>query len=303
MLTQINYNDLWTINLGLPVHNIPCYFQYLQREVYFQDYLDLFCCPTNGNPTFERIDVNGHQTVFINGLHADPNGGYTLVDQGGQVRLIVDYEFPYDRTELCKGREIKYILIGEAAHSESTTYFYNTNHISNTLYFSQTVKALGIISKAGNKFLKKKQELLSLAKNGVLLIDLLPYNTNYSQVVSAGTWKSSLRQILCNNGIIQSFWDDFTNLYSVLNRLTPIARCLYNDWDLSLMAPCDLSLYLINLNPLVITPYGLHPINFKSLGPNNLRCIKGRDYLKITINSSNQGPSACLIKNSFGLLC
>ena len=144
---------------------------------------------------------------------------------------------------------------------------------------------------------------MSLAKNGVLLIDLLPYNTNYSQVVSAGTWKSSLRQILCNNGIIQSFWDDFTNLYSVLNRLTPIARYLYNDWDLSLMAPCDLSLYLINLNPLVITPYGLHPINFKSLGPNNLRCIKGRDYLKITINSSNQGPSACLIKNSFGLLC
>ena len=128
MLTQLEYNDLWRINLGLPLHNIPCYFQYLQREVYFQDYLDLFCCPTNGNPTFERIDVNGHQTVFINGLHADPNGVYTLVDQGGQVRLIVDYEFPYDRTELCKGREIKYILIGDADDSynfEDLPIFYN----------------------------------------------------------------------------------------------------------------------------------------------------------------------------------
>ena len=55
MLTQANYNDLWTNVLGLPLQDLPIYYIYLQREVYFQDYLDLFCCPNNERPSFERI--------------------------------------------------------------------------------------------------------------------------------------------------------------------------------------------------------------------------------------------------------
>jgi hypothetical protein len=302
MLTQIIYNDLWTINLGQPLLEIPCYYQYLQREVYFQDYLDLFCCPKNGKPTYERIVVQGRQTVSIQSLQADPHGVYTFNDSSGNLRLIVDYDFPYDNKELCKGRKIRYILIGEAAHAESTTYFYNVIHTKHTPYFSQPVNALGVVSKQVNKVLKKQEELFSLAQNGVLLIDLLPFNANYSQFVYLGGSKSSIRKALCNNGTINFFWDNSKNLYSILNRLNRIAGCLNNNWDLSLMAPSDLSVFLINLKPLNIVPNGLHPINFKSIGQNVLRCIKGRDYLKITINSSNQGPSACLIRNSFGLI-
>jgi hypothetical protein len=293
MLTQVNYNNLWTVNLGLPIQTIPCYYQYLQREVYFQDYLDLFCCPENGEPTNERLVIQGHQTVSVQGLQADPSGEFTVIDSKGDVRLIVEYDFPFDEKKICKGREIKYILIGEAAHSISPTYFYNISHIQHTHYFSQPLRAFGQVN--GNKTI----ELLSLADAGILLIDLLPYNINYSQVIPGNI---TLRRSLCDNGNIQTFWDNVLNPYSVSNRLTLLVNCLDNDWDLSLMAPCELSLCLLNLGPIVNAPNGLHTLNFRTLDANNaLRCIRGRDYLKITINSANQGPSASLIRRSFGL--
>ena len=111
MLTQANYNDLWTNVLGLPLQDLPIYYIYLQREVYFQDYLDLFCCPNNERPSFERIILDGRHTVAISDLQPDPNGEYTIIDAQGHVRLIVQYDFPFERNELCKGRNIKYILI------------------------------------------------------------------------------------------------------------------------------------------------------------------------------------------------
>ena len=45
MLTRRDYEDLWVnpapAGFGMPLHLIPNYYQYLQREVYFQDYLDI----------------------------------------------------------------------------------------------------------------------------------------------------------------------------------------------------------------------------------------------------------------------
>ena len=301
MLSQLNYNQLWTVNLGQSLQNIPCYYQYLQREVYFQDYLDLFGYPNDGNPTFERLIIEGKQTVFIQGLCEDPNSEFTMKDQNGEIRLIVNYDFPFDKAELCKGREIKYILIGEAAHSVSDTYFYNINHTKDTLYFSQPVKALGMASSEKNKIQKKTNELFSLAQNGVLLLDLLPYKANYSLIVNEGGERNSLRKVICNSGAINFFWDNPTSPYSAVNRLNEINDFLSNKWDLSFMAPCELSVFLINLNPLNISTNGLHQESFRSIAPNIKRCTKGRNYLKITINSSNQGPSASLIRNSFGL--
>jgi hypothetical protein len=205
MLNQFEYNDLWTINLGLPLHNIPCYYQYLQREVYFQDYLDLFCCPTNGNPTYERINVNDHQTVSIQGLQADPNNAYTLIDGKGVVRLIVDYDFPFDRKELCKGRRIQCILIGEAAPSASipdvnkkhddsaNSYFYNTRHILSTPYFTAPVKAFGIVG--GNK----TEKLLSLAREGFILLDLFPFSDTYNSETRKKINYTPFWDLLCSN--------------------------------------------------------------------------------------------------------
>ena len=220
MLTQINYNDLWTINLGLPLHNIPCYYQYLQREVYFQDYLDLFCCPTNGNPTYERIVVHGHQTVFIQNLQADPNNAYTVIDGKGVVRLIVDYDFPFDRKELCKGRSIKYILIGEAA-PPSGSYIYKDAKGS---YIFAPLSAVGL----NPTRMSRTERLLEFANNGFLLLDFFPFAINFAPP-----------GIVLNNVILGFF-------INLLNIKINALNCLNPDWDFCLVGPKRTSLAILN---------------------------------------------------------
>ena len=220
MLTQINYNDLWTINLGLPLHNIPCYYQYLQREVYFQDYLDLFCCPTNGNPTYERIVVHGHQTVSVQGLQADPNNAYTLIDGKGVVRLIVDYDFPFDRKELCKGRRIKYILIGEAA-PPSGSYIYKDAKGS---YITAPLSAVGL----NPTRMSRTERLLEFANNGFLLLDFFPFAINFAPP-----------GIVLNNVILGFF-------INLLNIKINALNCLNPDWDFCLVGPKRTSLAILN---------------------------------------------------------
>ncbi len=294
MLNLTDYYNLWKKNLGMPLHLIPCYYQYLQREVYFIDYRDLFCCPSNGNPTFDRIKIKNKFCVYIPNLIADPNGTHTIIDKSGKVYLVVDYDYPFNRNELLKTRKIKYILIGEGAHPSSNTYFYNVLHSKYTPYFGQPIRALGVVS--GNKI----DELLSLANSGVMFLDLLPFSYNYSETMSQ---KTSLRTAFCTKCLISLFWNDSKNNYSIYNRLLGMAACFSVNWDLSLMAPCQLSEHLIKLGPINNLPSGLHTMNFQHQNPNNLRCSMGKKYLKITINSSNQGPSACLIRLSFGLSC
>ena len=220
MLTQINYNDLWTINLGLPLHNIPCYYQYLQREVYFQDYLDLFRCPTNGNPTYERIVVHGHQTVSVQGLQADPNNAYTLIDGKGVVRLIVDYDFPFDRKELCKGRRIKYILIGEAA-PPSGSYIYKDAKGS---YITAPLSAVGL----NPTRMSRTERLLEFANNGFLLLDFFPFAINFAPP-----------GIVLNNVILGFF-------INLLNIKINALNCLNPDWDFCLVGPKRTSLAILN---------------------------------------------------------
>lgn len=220
MLTNLEYNDLWRTNLGLPLHNIPCYFQYLQREVYFQDYLDLFCCPTNGNPTYVRIVVHGHQTVFIQNLQADPNNAYTVIDGKGVVRLIVDYDFPFDRKELCKGRRIQYILIGEAA-PPSGSYIYKDAKGS---YITAPLSAVGL----NPTRMSRTERLLEFANNGFLLLDFFPFAINFAPP-----------GIVLNN-VILGF---FINLLNIkINSL----NCLNPYWDFCLVGPKRTSLAILN---------------------------------------------------------
>ena len=226
MLTQINYNDLWTINLGLPLHNIPCYYQYLQREVYFQDYLDLFCCPTNGNPTYERINVNDHQTVSIQGLQADPNNVYTLIDGKGVVRLIVDYDFPFDRKELCKGRRIKYILIGEAA-PPSGSYIYKDAKGS---YITAPLSALGLSPTR----MSRTERLLEFANNGFLLLDLFPFAIDFNNTLIERTMKRFFKNP--NLGVF---------ILSLMVQIREL-NCLSIEWDYCFVAPKRTSLSILN---------------------------------------------------------
>lgn len=216
MLTQAQYNNLWTVTLGLPIQQIPCYYQYLQREVYFQDYLDLFCCPNNGGPTFVRVHINGYYTIdpgFVI-LH---NPAYTI-QLGNQVRLIVDYDFPY-AGQLCKNREIKYILIGEAAHPSSKTYFYNINHTNYTPWFAEPVKAWGVLG------INKRDKLIGLADNEVLLLDLSPFAISYD---------SALRILIS------------TNLSANLNNRINKLICLNVNWNFCFIAPKETSIGIIN---------------------------------------------------------
>jgi len=220
MLTQANYNDLWTNVLGLPLHNIPCYYQYLQREVYFQDYLDLFCCPENGKPTYERIVVHGHQTVSIQGLQVDPNGEYTIIDAQGHVRLIVQYDFPFERNELCKGRNIKYILIGEAA-PPSGGYIYKDAKGS---YITAPLSAVGLSPAR----MSRTERLLEFANNGFLLLDFFPFAINFNTT-----------RIVWNNNILEVL----INLFSV--KIKKLA-CLNTEWDFCLVGPKRTSLSILN---------------------------------------------------------
>jgi hypothetical protein len=303
ILTPVQYNNLWTATLGTPIQTIPCYYQYLQREVYYQDYLDLFCCPPGGNETFQRVQINGHQTVDIPNLPPDSTGAYTVIDPAtGNVKLIVDYDFPY-KGELCKNRKIQYILIGEAAPSPaipnvnatgndtSNSYFYNTKHIKSTSYFSAPVSAFGVL---GNT---KTDKLVGLATNGVLLLDLFPFACNYD---------TSLRNRLNLLGVTQDFWDNPVNPYSLFNRMGGLIGCLHSCWDLSLMATPTISNYIVEpingFAPIAIPGNpGIHPVEFRTLRP-NINRYRASYYRKVT-NSNNPGalygPTAKLIQDSF----
>ncbi len=227
MLTEIQYNNLWTITFGLPIQQIPCYYQYLQREVYFQDYIDLFCCPNNGKPTFPRVSINInnviHQTVFIKGLAFNPT--YTIIDQSNnQVRLIVDYDYPYSN-ELCKKRKIKYILIGEAA-PPSGKYIYKDGKGS---YITAALKSkIHNISK-----IKGQDRLLKFAYEGFLLIDFFPFAIDFQNNLNLR------KRLIQNKSILKTF-------ISLLENKIKNIQCLMSNWDFCLVAPMTTSIGIID---------------------------------------------------------
>jgi hypothetical protein len=222
MLTNIDYNVLWINVLGLPAQDIPDYYIYLQREVYFQDYLDLFCCPKDERPTFERVILNGRHTVAIPGLQPDPNGEYTILDAQGYVRLIVHHDFPYFG-KLCENRTIKYILIGEAP-PPSGNYIYKGD---NTGYITAPLSAMGI------QGLNGFERLCAFADKGYLLLDLFPFAVDFNN--------SSVNKAILNflNG---------PNIEVLIRALFLKMRgliCLPEEWDFCLVAPKRTSLAIL----------------------------------------------------------
>jgi len=297
MLVFNDYLNLWTNVLNQPAHLLPSYYQYLQREVYFQDYLDLFCCPNDGNPTYERVIVNGQHTVYIGGLQADSDGIYTAVDQAGQVRLIVDYDFPFDRKELCKEREIRYILIGEAAPS-SGAYIYKDALGS---YITAPLCARNINYRRLNTF----QRLIEFANQGFLLLDFFPFNINFRNI-----------QIILTDQIINSLMTKLENDIKNLN-------CLHNGWDWCLVGPYSrtsvpiinwldnhngglfmgrttVHQYDLNSSPNFISRDGrIHVHHTNNLWQNNWNINHLSKRAKITVLVGNSGPNCELIRRVF----
>ena len=227
MLTGIQYEDLWVnpapAGFGMPLHLIPNYYQYLQREVYFQDYLDLFCCPKNQRPTFERKLIGKNQTVLINiegfTLLPDPFGKLTVEDSNGEIKLIVDNDFPFYGA-LCKERSIKYILIGEAAPNTGN-YIYKDAKGS---YITAPLSAKGINTNP----LKKTDRLIHFANEGFLLLDLFPFAIDFRAT-----------SITLNNAILRILIDQ---LIFKINGLV----CLDPEWDFCLVAPKRTSNAILN---------------------------------------------------------
>jgi hypothetical protein len=195
MLNLIDYQNLWTVTLANPIHTLPCYYQYLQREVYFQDYLDLF--GHRAMPTYPRIGAN---LVAIPGLIPDLTGVYTCV-VGGVDYLRVDYPFPF-LGQLGNGRTIKYILIGEAP-PVATTYFYNINHSTRTLYFSQPYAAF-VSHPVG---LTKQDKLVELADQGVLILDLSTFGISYDQNLRKRLGRIFGLNVLAKLGVLNPLLD------------------------------------------------------------------------------------------------
>lgn len=185
ILTETDYNNMWTGDFGMPIHTIPCYYQCLQREVYQQDYLDLF----EGRATFIRVTSGDQHGVPIElfedkGILVDRCSPYVEIIKGKEC-LLVDYKYPYSKIELEKERCIQYVLIGEAAPPptkvplKKNTYFYNKEHLGSTDYFKAPCSAFGITR------LSKQNKLTELANKGVILYDLFPFAIDYNDIRGA----------------------------------------------------------------------------------------------------------------------
>jgi hypothetical protein len=261
--------------------------------------LDLFCCPENGVPTFERIIVHGCQTVSIRNLKADPNNEYTVIDSNGVVRLIVEYDFPYDRNELCKGRTIKYILIGEAA-PPSGAYIYKDAKGS---YITAPLSAFHLNTARMNRI----ERLLEFANNGFLLLDFYPFAINFQNTT-----------IVLNNHILGLLTD------LMINKINSLVCLNKENWDFCLVAPKRTSLSILLWLDTFCANYfngksTLHPLDL--IGASDFIDIGGNIHTdhtnnpnllawpishvskraKFTVLVGGTGPNAQLIRRVFYL--
>jgi len=155
--TNQQYIALWSQYVGphtaLPM---PPYQDYLDRENFFQDYLDIF---------------RGHDTRATRGLAGPHSFHSKLTDP------------------LFVAPKIAYILIGEAAHSKSSTFFYNPNHTDHTNWLGAPLEAFGCGGSYPTNRNEKIEALFELAMKGFLLFDLYPFAIDYSKKIE----KKSLR--------------------------------------------------------------------------------------------------------------
>lgn len=275
IMNSAEFNSLW--GAGFAHHTkeaIPSYSDFLIAERMLEDYLDIF---------------RGHNTR--------------------ESGLKMPYPHPFFDTKgnsiLSKKPCIKYILIGEArppkkgcnlndcGGDKSNTFFYDIRHIKSTPWLNAPRINWGCSSYSPCPN-DKIQTLLCLASKGVLLLDLFPFAVSYS----------SIRNRLNDSGLTKSYWDNPKNSYNLQDRIKRISKVLCKDWDLTFVAPCLISEFIINpsngFNPLTINPIGNHPTTFRLELYDESRCVSskfGHEWKKIAV--SQIGPSAHLLGLSF----
>jgi hypothetical protein len=275
-MTRREFNDQWNRDFaGLPPLAgvpMPNYDDYRISERMLEDYLDIF----RGYNTREGENIMPYPHPFFDG------DGNSLLG-----------------FKPC----IKYILIGEARPQnvasrlndcngdEANTYFYNIQHVGMTPWLNAPRLNWGCPQfwPCPNN---KVQTLLCLASNGVLLLDIFPFAITYGPI----------RPVLNGGGITRNYWDSPANPYSLSNRINAINGLLCDDWDLSLIAPCIISGYIINpinvFPQIASIPAGLHPAQFRTMMPDATRCPLGADWRKVAVSSAG-APTQNLINISF----
>lgn len=204
MLPYIDYQNKWTnpapAGFGRMLMDMPSYHDYLIREIYQQDYLDLYL----GTMTFNRtivggiyyVQITGNPILSVLGIPLDPLFTLTM---GGNDYIKVDYDYPWTIAQLNQKRCIKYIMIGEAAHPINDSYFYKHTSTVSSPWLSAPVAAF-TPSPNGSVLTgpTKLEKLLYLADNGYILIDLFPFATNYT----------ALRTVLNTTGVSTFFFNN-----------------------------------------------------------------------------------------------
>jgi hypothetical protein len=242
ILSHADYLHRWTapapVGFGQTICP-PCYHEYLQREIYFNDYLDLF----RNLRTFVRRFHDGRFYVAITGcpilgILGIPEHDIYTINIDGILYLLVDYDYPWPEEKLMKKRCIKYVMIAEAAPPQNpiiptsrnlnklNSYFYNHQHTKATQYFSAPCTAFNILT--GHKI----DKLIKLANNGVLLFDLFPFAINYN----------GFREFLNEYEISLNFLNgDYPN--SITNRIDYIVQENLFCYD-----------FIMNINAVFIAP-------------------------------------------------
>jgi hypothetical protein len=153
-MTPTQYGLLWGLFPRIPgIPTIPPYADYLSRENFLEDYLDIF---------------RGRDTRAARGL-AGPHPFHAQLSN-----------------PLFVAPKIAYVLIGEAANSSSSTFFYNPTHLSSTNWLRSPLKAFGLGIAYPKTSKEKIDALFALAMKGFLLLDLYPFALAYSSKMRAG---------------------------------------------------------------------------------------------------------------------
>jgi hypothetical protein len=235
MMKYEDYEKLWGKISQLKKRlKKPSYYEYLKREIYFQDYLDLFLQNDIDSITYKRKEINGFQTVWIDGFILEPTEKFTITDhETGLIRLIVDHKYPFENKVFGLVNNIKYILIGEAAPGGNKNiskvdsqqigeaapeggkkYIYKD---ANSAYMTAPLRASGIDPDK----LKSFKRLEKFAEKGYLLLDLIPFAIDFNKHAYLRLQISSNQQLmscfmealedrvsrLANDGFLNPEWD------------------------------------------------------------------------------------------------
>ena len=162
-MTPTKYSLFWGLFPRIPgMPTMPPYADYLSRENFFEDYLDIF---------------RGHDTRATRGLTGPHPFHAQLSDP--------DFVAP----------KIAYVLIGEAANSRSPTFFYDPTHLKSTNWLRSPLDAFGSGIAYPKTPSKKIGALFALAMKGFLLLDLYPFAIDYSIKISGRTLRSLIPYI------------------------------------------------------------------------------------------------------------